>query len=100
MAIVYLFGIFLFYLYIRNQMGFDFSELVKRIVKYLVMGLVIAVVSIVIPKKTLNVEEIVILALSAAATFSILDVFLPTVSESARNGLGFGVGLGLSPIFV
>ena len=81
-------------------MGFDFSELIKRIVKYLVMGIVIAVVSIVIPKKTLNVEEVVILALTAAATFSILDVFLPSISESARNGLGLGVGLGMSPIFV
>ncbi len=81
-------------------MGFDLAELIKRIIKYLVMGLVIAVVSIVIPKKSLNLEEIVILALSAAATFSILDVFLPTVGDSARNGLGLGVGLGLSPLFV
>lgn len=81
-------------------MGFDFSELIKRIVKYLVMGLVVAVVSIVIPKKSLNVEEVIILALSAAATFSILDVFLPSVSESAKNGLGLGIGLGLSPIFL
>ena len=53
-------------------MGFDLAELIKRIIKYLVMGLVIAVVSIVIPKKSLNLEEIVILALSAAATFSII----------------------------
>ena len=81
-------------------MGLDLVELIKRIIKYLVMGLVIAVVSIVIPKKSLNLEEIVILALSAAATFSILDVFLPTVSDSARNGLGLGIGLGLSPLFV
>ena len=81
-------------------MSFDFAELIKRIIKYLVMGLVIAVVSIVIPKKSLNLEEIVILALSAAATFSILDVFLPTVGDSARTVLGFGVGLGLSPLFV
>jgi hypothetical protein len=42
-------------------MGFDLAELIKRIIKYLVMGLVIAVVSIVIPKKSLNLEEIVIL---------------------------------------
>ena len=79
---------------------FDLAELIKRVIKYLVMGLIIAVVSIVIPKKSLNVEEIVILALSAAATFSILDVFLPTIGDSARNCPGLGFGLGLSPLFV
>jgi ABC-type Co2+ transport system permease subunit len=73
----------------------DFSELVKRIIKYLVLGLVIAVVSIVIPKKSLNLEEVVILALSAAATFSILDVFVPSIADSARNGLGLVVGANL-----
>jgi ABC-type Co2+ transport system permease subunit len=73
----------------------DFSELVKRIVKYLVLGLCVSVVAIVIPKKSLNVEEIIILALSAAATFSILDVFLPSVSDSAKTGIGLAVGSGL-----
>jgi ABC-type Co2+ transport system permease subunit len=73
----------------------DFPELVKRIIKYLVLGLCIAVVAIVIPKKSLNVEEIIILALAAAATFSILDVFVPSIGESARAGAGFGLGANL-----
>ena len=73
----------------------DFSELVKRIIKYLVLGLVIAVVSNVIPKKSLNLEEVVILALSAAATFSILDVFVPSIADAARAGVGYGAGLNL-----
>jgi ABC-type Co2+ transport system permease subunit len=74
----------------------DFSELVKRIIKYLVLGLVIAVVSIVIPKKSLNLEEVVILALSAAATFSILDVFVPSIADAARTGAGFVIGSSIS----
>jgi ABC-type Co2+ transport system permease subunit len=73
----------------------DFSELIKRIAKYLVLGLVISVVAIVIPKKSLNLEEVVILALSAAATFSILDVFVPSIADSARAGAGFGLGANL-----
>jgi hypothetical protein len=48
-----------------------------------------------IPKKQLNVEEIVIIALTAAATFSILDVFIPAMGVSARNGGGFALGTGL-----
>lgn len=77
--------------------GFDLAEFIKRIVKYLVLGLIVAVISYVIPKKSLNIEEISILALSAAATFSILDVFLPSVSASAKQGLGFVVGANLGP---
>jgi ABC-type Co2+ transport system permease subunit len=73
----------------------DFPELVKRIIKYLVLGLCIAVVAIVIPKKSLNVEEIIILALAAAATFSILDTFLPSIGESAKMGIGLSVGSAL-----
>lgn len=74
----------------------DFTELVKRIIKYLVLGLVISVVAIVIPKKSLNLEEVIILALSAAATFSILDVFVPSISDAAKSGVGFSVGTGLA----
>ena len=55
---------------------FDFNELVKRVVKYLVEGIVVALVAFAVPKKSLNVEEVVIIALTAAATFSILDVFI------------------------
>lgn len=73
----------------------DFTELVKRIIKYLVLGLVISVVAIVIPKKTLNLEEVVILALSAAATFSILDVFVPSMGENARVGAAGVLGANM-----
>lgn len=74
---------------------FDLTELVKRAIKYLVEGLVVAVVATIVPRKPLNVEEIVIIALTAAATFSILDVFIPAMGVSARNGAGLGLGLNL-----
>ena len=74
---------------------FDLGELVKRAIKYLIEGLVVAVVATIVPRKQLNVEEIVIIALTAAATFSILDVFIPSMGASARNGAGLGLGLNL-----
>jgi hypothetical protein len=73
----------------------DFQELVKRIVKYLVEGLVVAIVAFSIPKKQLNVEEIVVIALAATMTFSILDVFVPVMGQTARTGAGFGIGANL-----
>jgi hypothetical protein len=75
---------------------FDFAELVKRAIKYLVEGLVVAIVAVLVPKKALNVEEIVIIALTAAATFSILDVFIPSIAASTRQGVGLGIGFNLA----
>jgi len=43
----------------------------------------------------LNVEEIVIIALTAAAVFSILDVFIPSAGATSRQGLGAVVGANL-----
>jgi hypothetical protein len=31
----------------------------------------------------------------AAATFSVLDVFVPSMGASTRNGAGLGIGLNL-----
>ena len=73
----------------------DLNELVKRAIKYLIEGLVVALAAFAIPKKQLNVEEIIIIALTAAATFSILDVFIPAMGSSARGGAGFGIGANL-----
>jgi ABC-type Co2+ transport system permease subunit len=73
----------------------DLGELVKRAIKYLVEGLVVALAAYTIPKARLNVEEIVLVALIAAATFSILDVFIPAMGSSARGGAGFGIGANL-----
>jgi len=73
----------------------DMGELVKRAIKYLVEGLMVAIVAFVIPQKPLKFDEIAIIALMAAATFSILDTFVPTMGASARSGAGFGIGANL-----
>ena len=71
------------------------GELVKRVIKYLVEGLMVAIAAYAIPKRSLNIEEIVLIALTAAATFSILDTYVPSMGASARAGSGFGIGLNL-----
>jgi len=75
--------------------GFDFSELVKRAIKYIVEGIIVALAAYVIPKQSLKVEEVVVIALTAAATFSVLDVFIPSMGATARQGAGAGIGLGV-----
>ncbi len=71
------------------------GELVKRIIKYLVEGLMVALAAFAIPKRSLNIEEIILIALTAAATFSILDTYIPSMGVTARSGAGFGIGANL-----
>tara|TARA_A100001011_G_C14310891_1_gene845534 strand:- start:4015 stop:4278 length:264 start_codon:yes stop_codon:yes gene_type:complete len=73
----------------------DLGELVKRALKYFVEGLIVALAAYVIPAKRLRVDETLLIALVAAATFSILDTYLPSLAVSARTGAGFGIGANL-----
>lgn len=75
---------------------FNFKEIMKRVIKYLVEGLMVAIACYAIPKQSLQLDEIMLLALVAASTFSILDTYIPTMGESARNGTGLGIGLKIS----
>ncbi len=69
--------------------------MLRRVVKYLVEGLVVALVAYAIPKQSLRLEEIALIALVAAATFSCLDIYIPAMGVSARSGAGLGVGMNL-----
>ena len=73
----------------------DLGELVRRAVKYLVEGVMVALAAYAIPKKSLNLDEVALIALTAAATFSILDTYVPSMAVSARSGAGFGIGANL-----
>lgn len=75
---------------------FNVAELIKRVVKYMIEGLMVAIAAFAIPKRSLNLEEIALLALTAAATFAILDTYIPSMGVSARQGTGLGIGLNLS----
>ena len=75
--------------------AFDFSEFIKRAIKYIVEGIMVAIAAFVIPQRKMKVEEVVIIALTAAATFSILDTYVPSMAVSARSGAGFGIGANL-----
>jgi ABC-type Co2+ transport system permease subunit len=73
----------------------NIEQLLKRTIKYLVEGLMVAIAAFAIPKRSLNLEEIILIALTAAATFSILDTYIPSMGATARSGAGFGIGANL-----
>jgi len=80
-----------------GQLGqlLDIGELVRRIVKYVVEGIMVAIAAYAIPKRQMNLDEVMLIALTAAATFSILDTYVPSMAGSARSGAGFGMGANL-----
>ena len=52
----------------------------------------VSIAAYAIPNRTLNFEEIALIAVIAASTFAILDTYVPSMAISARSGAGFGIG--------
>ena len=68
--------------------GVDMGDLVTRVIKYVLEGLAVAIAAYVIPGKTMRWNEVAMIALTATATFAILDIYAPSVGSSARTGAG------------
>jgi len=76
-------------------MDLSVTELVTRVIKYLLEGLAVAVAMVVIPRRIPTLEEIVSVSVVAAVVFAILDLLSPSVGLTARQGAGFGLGANL-----
>jgi hypothetical protein len=71
-------------------MDIDFAEILGRILKYLMEGIAVGLACYFTAK--LNMDQIIIIAITAAVTFAILDMYTPQISNAARMGTGFGIG--------
>ena len=76
--------------------GFNLQEILKRAVKYLIEGAAVAVAAFYIPKNQPKMEEVIMIAITAASTFSLLDMYAPSIGSAARQGTGFGIGANLA----
>jgi hypothetical protein len=75
--------------------SFDLGEIIKRAVKYLVEGVAVGICCLLVASKALDASEIMIIALTAATTFALLDVTSPSIGLSTRQGAGLGIGFNL-----
>jgi hypothetical protein len=73
----------------------DLSDLLTRVIKYVVEGVAVALALVFIPRKSLPADEILTVTIAAAAVFAVLDIFSPTMGTTARQGGGFGIGARL-----
>lgn len=76
-------------------MDLSVTEIVTRVIKYLLEGLAVAVAMIIIPRRIPQLEEIISVSVVAALVFAILDLLSPSVGLTARQGAGFGLGANL-----
>jgi hypothetical protein len=70
-------------------MDYGVAEIVNRVIKYLIEGLVVAAAALLIPRKTLPMDEVATLAVLAAVVFAILDASFGI----GANLVGFPRGL-------
>lgn len=76
-------------------MDYGIAEVVNRVIKYLIEGLVVAAAAIFIPRRALPMDEVATLAVLAAVVFAILDAVSPSMGVTTRQGAGLGLGFKL-----
>ena len=83
-----------------NHRMVDSRTLCRRILRYCLLGLTIAFAQLVIPRRQVSLEEVLSMAIIAAATFAVIDLFGgdETLSNSTRQGVGLGIGLKLAGV--
>ena len=75
-------------------MNIDFTDVLRRAVRYLVQGFAVALAAYFIPRNKIDLNEITVIAITAAAIFAVLDVLSPTIGGYVKTGVGIGIGLG------
>lgn len=78
------------------EYGIDWSEVVRRALKYLFEGLAVGLATYVLPRRKIDLIEVLMIAVTASACLAILDSFMPTAGGFARAGVGLSVGTGLA----
>lgn len=62
-------------------MDISTKDFCRRLIKYVLLAVVVAFASLVLPRQKLDIEIVLAIGLVAAATFAILDMFDPTTDK-------------------
>jgi hypothetical protein len=69
---------------------------VQNLVRYILEGIVIAIVAYVIPNRRTKLNEVAVISVVAALSLFVLDVFANDVGKGTRLGAGLGIGYNLA----
>ena len=70
----------------------DYRKVCQQIVKYLISGMTVAFAAFFIPRRQMNLEEIIMISFTAAASFAVLEHYAPSLYQPSLFGSGFGIG--------
>ena len=68
------------------------NQLIQILLKYTLQGVAVAVAASLIPKNKIKGREVIVLGLTAAVVFLLLDIYAPSIGIGARHGAGFSIG--------
>ena len=63
----------------------DSKEILKRIFKYLIQGVSIAIAIYIIPNIKLEQLDILFISLTGASTFAIIDLVIPSITLEKKS---------------
>ena len=74
------------------------SDLYHNIFNYVIEGLVVGIIAYFIFKQKLTSQSLIILIITATATFALIDFLSPKIGHHVRQGAGFGLGATMTGI--
>lgn len=66
----------------NHRFGLESKEICKRTIKYLMVALAVAFAANNIPNNKISMQEVVIISITGACVFAIVDMYAPTVSNT------------------
>lgn len=67
------------------KVNIDSKEILKRILKYLIQGISIAIAIYIIPAIKLQHIDILFISLTGASTFAIIDLVIPSITLEQKT---------------
>ena len=76
--------------------SFNSRELCKKVIKYILQGMVVSICVLLLQKIKPDFEAVVALGLVTSATYAIIELFAPSLTFPLNLGVGFGIGSSLT----
>ena len=74
------------------------SDLYQNLLNYIIEGLAVGIIAYFIFKQKLSGPALLVLVITATATFAVIDFLSPKIGRHVRQGTGFGLGATMTGI--
>ena len=64
----------------KPELTMSQTEIIKRIIKYVIIGFAVALAARYIPKDKIQLIETIMIGIVASCSFALLDMYAPTVN--------------------